>query len=123
MYECILGYRDDSSAGDDDARGVGHLALAVARDARVVADVLVPDVADAQFGAVVEDAHGARRLHGVCIFIPKYFGRGRALRLTVEDNSISCKVSVLLIILFFLFAIITKCCRLIYFGIKNTLVA
>lgn len=86
-------HRDDGAAGDDDARGVRHLALAVARDARVVADVLVPDVADAQLGAVVEDAHRPGRLHGVRIFVPQYFGRGRALSLAVEDDSVSWKNS------------------------------
>lgn len=87
---CDVTYRDDSATGDDDARGVGDLALAVARDARVVADVFVPDVADAQLRAVVEDAHGARRLHGVRVLVPQDLGRGRALRLAVEDDGISC---------------------------------
>lgn len=50
------------------------------------------DVADAQLGAVVEDAHGARWLHGVRVLIPEYLWRRRAFRLAVEDDGISCGV-------------------------------
>lgn len=67
-----------------------HLALAVARDARVIADVLVADVADAQLRAIVEDAHGARRLHGIGVLVPQDLRRRRALRLAVQDDRVSC---------------------------------
>lgn len=40
-------HSDNSSTSDDNSRRVGDLSLAVARDARVVPDVFVPDVADA----------------------------------------------------------------------------
>lgn len=63
-------YSDNSATGNDDACGVRHLPLAVARDARVVADVFVPDVADAQLRAVIKDAHCAWGLHGVFVLIP-----------------------------------------------------
>lgn len=52
-------YSDDSATGNNDTCRVRHLSLAVARDARVVADVLVPDVADAQLRAVIKDTHCA----------------------------------------------------------------
>lgn len=50
-------YSDDSATGNDNACGVRHLPLAVARNARVVADILVSDVTDAQLRAVIKDTH------------------------------------------------------------------
>lgn len=82
-------YGDNSSPSDDDSRGMRDLPLAVARDARVVSNVLVPDVADAKFGAVVEYANGARGLHRVRVLVPQDLGSGRALRLAVKDDGIS----------------------------------
>lgn len=63
-------YSDYSSASNDHSCSMRNLAFAVARDARVVPDVLVPDVADAKLGPVVEDAHGTRRFHRIRVLIP-----------------------------------------------------
>lgn len=68
-----------------------HLALAIPRDAGVVADVLVPDVADAQLGAVVEDADRARGLHRVGVLVPQDLRRRCAFCLAVEDYGVSWK--------------------------------
>ena len=84
-------HSNNSSPSDDDARSMRHLPLAIARDARVIADVLVSDVADAQLGAVVEDADRARRFHWVRVLVPQDLRRGCALRLAVQDDSVSWK--------------------------------
>lgn len=39
-------HSDDGSARDNDARSMWHLALAIARDARVIPNVLVANIAD-----------------------------------------------------------------------------
>lgn len=82
-------YRDDGAARYNHPCRVGNLPLTIARDARVVADVLVPDVADAKLGAVVEYANSSRRLHWILILVPQDLGRGSALRLTVKYDGIS----------------------------------
>lgn len=82
-------HSDHSSPRNDDPCRVRDLALAVARDARVVPDVLVSNVADPQLCAVVKDAHSARRLYGVRVLVPQDLRCGSALRLAVKNNSIS----------------------------------
>lgn len=91
-------HSNNGSSGDDNARSVRHLSFAIAGYARVVADVLVPDVADAQLGAVVEDSHSARRLHRIRVLVPQDLRRGRTLRLAVEDDSVSWKRLYVLVI-------------------------
>lgn len=67
----------------DDASRVADLALAVAREARVIADVLGLDHRYPELGPVVHDPYGGRRLDRVCVLVPEYLGRGRALSLAV----------------------------------------
>lgn len=68
---------DHGSPRYQDPGCVTDLPLAIPGDARVIPDVLGTDVRYPQLGAVVEYAHGSRRLHVGGIFEPHDFGRRR----------------------------------------------
>lgn len=70
---------------------MGDMALTIARVARVLADVLVANGADTQLGAIIEDANSRRRNVDRCaILVPQDLRRGGAIRLTVEDDRVTC---------------------------------
>lgn len=65
------------------------LTLAVPRDARVIANVLVPDGGYLQFRSVLEDANGARRFHWLVVLEPQDLRRRGAPGLTAQNNCVA----------------------------------
>lgn len=81
--ETLSTHHDHCTTCDYDTGSVGHLSLAVPGDARVVANVLIANGANPEFGAVVENAHRARGLHRISVLVPQYLWHWRSVRLTV----------------------------------------
>lgn len=68
---------------------MGDLSLTVARNACVVADVLVADGGDAQLGAIVKNANSSGRLHRIGVLVPQDLGRGGAIGLAIENDRVT----------------------------------
>lgn len=76
-------YHDHCTASYDYTGRVRHLSFAIPRNARVISDILVPNGANPQLGAVIENAHRRRGLHRISILVPQYFWHWRSVRLTI----------------------------------------
>jgi len=74
---------DHRSAGYQHPGRVTDLSLSISGDARVVTNVLGPDVRYPQLGAVVDYPYSAGRLHVRRVFEPHDLGRRRADGLAV----------------------------------------
>ena len=75
--------------GNDEFGGVTDGALAVLGRARVIADVLLADVGDAQLGAVVGDGQRGRRRHQLIVPQPQNLRHRRALGQAAQDDRVA----------------------------------
>ena len=66
-----------------------HPALRISGNAEVVPDILVPNLVNPEFGAVVEDAHTVAGRHGVVVPKPEYLRLRSAFCFTVEDDRVT----------------------------------
>lgn len=84
-------YHDNSAARYYNAGRMGDMSLTIARVTRVLADVLVANGADAQLGAIIEDANSRRRnVHRRAVLVPQDLRRWGAICLAVEDDRVTC---------------------------------
>ena len=71
------------------AGSVADLPLAVAREAGIIADVVVLDGRYPQLRAVVHYVDRFGRLDWIRVFVPQHFRRRRTLRLAIEDYRVA----------------------------------